>query len=54
MELQAKDEELGQKMNEKATRKEIKAELSKAKRALRERDREIARLKIEVASTKRT
>ena len=41
-----KDEEIGVKQG---ARKEMKQELSRAKKTLRERDREIAKLKSEVS-----
>ena len=48
-----KDEELGQRSSDKAARKEMKYELSKAKKTLREKEREIFRLKQEVMLQKK-
>jgi hypothetical protein len=43
--LQIRDEELGQRSGDKAARKEMRQELSKAKKTLREKEKEIYRLK---------
>lgn len=48
-----KEEELGQRSGDKAARKEMKQELSKAKKTLREREKEITRLRQEVMLQKK-
>ena len=48
-----KDEDLGQRSGDKAARKEMKQELSKAKKTLREKEKEIFRLKQEMMLQKK-
>ena len=48
-----KDEELGQRSGDKAARKEMKQELSKAKKTIREKVKEIFRLKQEMMLQKK-
>lgn len=46
--LQLRDEELAHRVDHKMAKKDIKIELTKAKRTLREKDREIVKLKADV------
>lgn len=50
--LQGKEEELNQREGDKAVRKELKQELSRAKKTLREKDRELAKLRQEALARK--
>jgi len=49
-----KDEELQMRLGDKAARKEMKHELSKAKKSLREKEKEIGKLKLEASTSKKT
>lgn len=45
-----KDEEIGHRIGDKAARKEMKYELSRAKKTLREREKELVKLRLEINS----
>lgn len=51
--MQIREDELGQRSGDKAARKEMKQELSKAKKTLREREKELTRLRMEMMGQKK-